>query len=186
MAIRSDRLVVSLISDLGYYTFLYGYARHNREGGRKEQTNKHRLRSAPSARGEEVYVTLFVHSVFLWTNASVYSSKNPYKATSNADLTSRVSPPGLCRSTDPSSHPSDFYWLVSYLPDSHLPDCFLLSTGPFCTLLLTVFFWDLPSLVLPISWEILCGSLLCAFRPTHRERDAWHSVTIVSSNLWNL
>ena len=43
MAIRSDRLVVSLISDQGYYTYLYGYAKHNREGGRMEETNKYGL-----------------------------------------------------------------------------------------------------------------------------------------------
>ena len=39
MAIRSDRLVVSLISDQGHYTFLYGYTKHNREDGRKGQMN---------------------------------------------------------------------------------------------------------------------------------------------------
>ena len=36
---RSDRLVVSLISGQGYYTFLYRHTKHNmhnREGGRKE------------------------------------------------------------------------------------------------------------------------------------------------------
>ena len=38
------------ISGQGYFTFLYGDAKHNREGGRKEQTNKHGLGSAPSAR----------------------------------------------------------------------------------------------------------------------------------------
>ena len=35
MAIRSDRLVVSLIFDQGHYTFLYRCAKHNREGGGK-------------------------------------------------------------------------------------------------------------------------------------------------------
>ena len=39
MAIRSDRLVVSLISNQGHYTFLYRFAKHNRDGGGKEQTN---------------------------------------------------------------------------------------------------------------------------------------------------
>ena len=50
MTISSDRLVVSLTSDQGHYTFLYRYAKHNREGGGKEQTNKHGLGLAPSAR----------------------------------------------------------------------------------------------------------------------------------------
>ena len=40
MAIRSDNLVVSLISDQGYYTFVYGHTKDNWEGERKEQTNK--------------------------------------------------------------------------------------------------------------------------------------------------
>ena len=51
MAIRSDRLVVFLISDQRHYTFLYRYAKHNLEGGGKEQTNKDGLGSASSARG---------------------------------------------------------------------------------------------------------------------------------------
>ena len=50
MAIRSDRLVVSLIFDQWHYTFLYGHTKHNREGGGKEQTNKHGLGSASIAR----------------------------------------------------------------------------------------------------------------------------------------
>ena len=47
---KSDRVVVSLTSKQGHYTFLYSHTKHNREGGRKEQTNKHGLGSAPSAR----------------------------------------------------------------------------------------------------------------------------------------
>ena len=39
MAIRSDHLVVYLISDQVYYTFIYGHTNLNRKGGRKEQTN---------------------------------------------------------------------------------------------------------------------------------------------------
>ena len=42
-------------------------------------------------------------SVFLLANASVYSSEDSHKATSDADLTSRFGPPGICRSTGPSS-----------------------------------------------------------------------------------
>ena len=82
--------------------------KYNREGGRKEQTNQHALGSAPSARRREVYVTLFVHSVFLCAIVSVYLSENSHKATSNADLTSRIGHPGICGSTGPSSRLSDF------------------------------------------------------------------------------
>ena len=127
--------VVFLISGQGYFIFLYRYPKHNLEGGRKEHTNKHGLGSAPSARNGEVYVTLFIHSVFLWVNGSVYSSENSHEAVSNADLTSCVGPPGISRSTGPRIR-----WLVPSLPDSHLPDWPVLSTGPF---LLTVFFCSL-------------------------------------------
>ena len=168
-------LVVFLISGRGYFTFLYRYAKHNREGGRKEQTNKHGLGSAPSKRRGEVYVTLFVHSVFLWVNTSVYSSENSHKATSNADLNSLVGPPGICGSIGPSN----FCWLASALTDSHL-------LGPPAD---SLFLSDLPSLVLPDSREISCSVPLCRFRaktdkevlwlaPPHRETDATHSVTI--------
>ena len=70
MAIRSDCLVVSLTSDPGHYTFLYRYAKHNWEGGRKEKTNKHGLGLASSARKGKS-VTLCI----LWANVSVYSNE---------------------------------------------------------------------------------------------------------------
>ena len=47
-----------LVSDQRHYTFLYGYAKHNREDGKKEQRNKHGLRLAPSAIRGGVSVTL--------------------------------------------------------------------------------------------------------------------------------
>ena len=119
MAIRSGRLVFSLISDQGYYTFIYVHAKHNREGGRKEQTNKHWLGSAPSARGGIPWHFLFIP----WANASVYSSETPTKATSHAD----------------------FSLLRPFL--SH--DCSLKPTYFFSSLLLTIFCLvsDLPFLV---------------------------------------
>ena len=58
MAIRSDCRVVSLISEKGHYTFLYGHTKHNREGGRKEQT-----RAWVIFKRKEGEVTLFVHPV---------------------------------------------------------------------------------------------------------------------------
>ena len=52
-----------VVSDQGYYTFHYRYAKQNREGERKEQTNKHGLGSAPSARKGvcDTFVQLSVH-----------------------------------------------------------------------------------------------------------------------------
>ena len=169
-------LVVFLISGQGYFTYLYIYAKNNRESRRKEQTNKHELGSAPRARRREVYVTFFVHSVFLWANASVYSSENSHKATSNADLTSRVGPPSVCGLTGLSNRLSDFYSLVSSLPCSHLPDWPVLSTVSFCSLLLTGFFRllsDVPSLVLPVSWEISRVGPLYGFRAKRDKRILW-------------
>ena len=123
-------LVVFLISVQGYLYILYRYpwTKHNWEGRKKEQTNKHRLGSAQSARRGEVYVTLFVHSVFLWANVSVYSSENSHKATSNADLASRVGPQVLAAA---------FLTSIDWSPPcpTHLPDWPVLSTGPFCCFL---------------------------------------------------
>ena len=179
------------------------------KGERKEQTNKHGLGSAPTARSGEVYVTLFVHSVFLWANGSVYSSENSHKATSNADLNSRIGLPGICRSTGPNSHLSDIYWLVSFLPDSHLPDWPVLSTGSFCwlcssldcslmlpsadcLLLLSPADYSLgpsfprPSGLVrdlvrrPFVWVSRQNKGILWLVPTHRETDATHNITLES------
>ena len=59
MSIRSDRLVVSLISDQGHYTFIYWYTKHNREGGRKnKRTNTDLGQLQAQERG--ICATLFV------------------------------------------------------------------------------------------------------------------------------
>ena len=100
-------LVVFPISGQGYFTFLYRYAKQKRESGRKEQTNKHGLESA-SAKEGSLWHSLYI----LWANASVYSSKNFHKATSNADSNS-VPCLNLC-------------WLSCYAPF-----CWLLSSGTF-------------------------------------------------------
>ena len=104
--------------------------------------------------------------MFLWSNPRVYSSENSHKATSNVDLTSRVGPLGTCKSTGPSSRLSDFCWLVS-----HLPDWPVLSTGSFCSLLLTVFFCLLSDL--PVSWEISCSGSLWGFNTKTVKRILW-------------
>ena len=110
----------------GITHFFTDTQKHNRVGGRKEQTNKHGIESAPSARKDKS-VTLCI----LWANASVYSSENSHPA--STDLISL----------------SDFCWLSS-LPCSHLLtafcrlcpslDCYLKPTDFFCSLLLTHLF----------------------------------------------
>ena len=80
-------LVVFLISDRGYFTFLYRYTKHNWEGERKEQLNKHGLGSAPSTRRKKSMIHFLC---ILWANTGVYSSKNSHKATSNADIFSAL------------------------------------------------------------------------------------------------
>ena len=158
--------MVSLISDQWYYTFLYGQTKHNRECGRKEQTRTW---------SGEVYVTLFVHSVFPWANASVYSSENSYKATSNADLTSRVRQPGICAPRGPSSRPLtsvDWYplypSLISLTAFSVNSSLLVPSAECFFRLLS-----DLPFSVFPVSWDISCAGPLCGFRAKADKGILW-------------
>ena len=72
--------MVSLTSDQGHYTFLYGYTEHNRDGGRKELTNKHGLGSAPSARKESLFDTFCaVLCAFVDYHGRVFCAKHPQK-----------------------------------------------------------------------------------------------------------
>ena len=48
----SDRLVVSLISGQGYFTFLYRHTKHNREGGRKENKQTRTWVNSKCKKGE--------------------------------------------------------------------------------------------------------------------------------------
>ena len=130
--------MVFLISGRGYFTFLYGYAKHNREGGRKEKKNKERLGLAPSVRGGSHLHFLCI----LWANASVYSSKNSHRATRNADSHSRVGQPG--------EQVLAVVFLTSVLPSSL--SCFHLLTASFCSPLSTVF--CCPLLLTVSSWLI--------------------------------
>ena len=102
--------------------------------------------------------------MLLWANASVSSSETPTKSKRNADLSSRVGQTGVCRSTGLSSHLSDFCWLVSSLPDSHLLtdpfswlqhslDCSLQPTVLFCSLLLIASATFLPSSSSDLVWD---------------------------------
>ena len=193
MAIRSDHLVVSLISDQGHYTFLYGHTKHNREGGRNEQT---RAWVSSKCKREvcDTFLQLAVHMhVF---------AQNFHKATRNADSFSCVSQPGLCRSTGLSSRLSDFCSsLFSALLLSPWLTCSvnwsLLLPSADCLLLVSFVSWlSLSSLgssfphPLPALREIFHLSPLCGFHvkadkgslwltPIHTEMDATHSVTLV-------
>ena len=135
--------MVFLISGQGYFTFLYQHIKYITE--RVEEKNNYGLGLAPSAK----LVTLLCIMCFCGLMWACTQAKLP-QATSNADLSSRVGLPGICRSTGLSSCLSDFCWLVSFLPFSH-----------FLTDLLLTALWDLPSLVLFWSLGSSCMQALC-------------------------
>ena len=110
-------------------------------GWKKRRTNNHRLGLAPSARREKS-VTLLCILCFCGLTRACTRAKLP-QATSNADLSSCVGQHGICRLTDIGSRLSDFSWLVSFLPCSHL------LMGYFSWLLCSAdCLWDLPSFVI--------------------------------------
>ena len=131
----------------------------------------------------------------MWANASVYSSKSSQKATNNADLNSPVGQHGIYWSKSLSNHLSDFCWLDSSLPESHLltdMSWWLVFSAPFCWLTFSWLLYSVycPSLFHLVSWEISRASPLWEFRtktderilwltPTPTETDAIHSVTSV-------
>ena len=133
MAIRSYRLVVSLISDQRHYTFLYRYAKHNWEGRIKEQTNKHGLGSAPSARGGSLWHFYAALRVFAGYRGRLLG-RNYHKASGNAD--SSLDCPVrslLLPSADCSLHPSFVNWLsLSSLGPSFPPPLPVSCSGPLC------------------------------------------------------
>ena len=114
-----------LISDQGHYTFLYRYAKHNREGGGKEQTNKYGLGLAPSARKGESVTLCSSPCICRLSRACILRETSTKPLTQQRS--SRVGQPGLCGSTGLLSRLSDFCWLSS------LP-CFYLLTASFCWL----------------------------------------------------
>ena len=87
-------------------------------GWKKRKANNHGLGLAASARREKSD-TLLCILCFCGLTRECTRVKLP-QATSNADISSRVGQPGLCWSTGLSSHLSDFCWLASSLPSSHL------------------------------------------------------------------
>ena len=73
-----------LISDQGHYTFLYGHTKHDQEGGRKEQTNKHRLGLAPSERGASLLQFCAALRAFTGYRGRIFA-RNFHEDTRNAD-----------------------------------------------------------------------------------------------------
>ena len=121
----------------------------------KGKKNNHGLGLAPSARSRWHFCAAL--RAFAGYCGRVFV-RNFHKATMNADLSSRVGQPGICRSTGPSSRLSDFCWRVSTLPWSHL------WTDLFCRLVSVASFnWLRPSAFsrafLPSSTSDLMGDL---------------------------
>ena len=122
IAIRSDRLVVSLISDQGYFTFLYGYTKyniHNWEGGRKESKKK----QVQEERSLRYFPSILLAIASMYSSESLTNS--PGMLTHSLTLAKPAS-----ESTGSSScfsRPSDF------------PQ--LLSTVFFCSLLCSASFY---------------------------------------------
>ena len=59
----------------GYHTFLYGQTNTTERMEEKEQTNKHGLGSALSAKKGKVYVTLFIFRAFVDYRGRVFFAK---------------------------------------------------------------------------------------------------------------
>ena len=96
--------------------------------------------------------------------------QNFLKATKNADSSSRVGQPGICRSTGPSCRLLLTGFLSTQLSS---PDWPVLSTGLFCSLLLTVSFsllWDLPSSTSGLVGDLAHKSFVWVSRQ-NRQRD---------------
>ena len=118
--------MVFLIFGQGYFTFLYQHTKYTTKEV-KEKKNNHEFRLVPSTRGREVCSNFVQLSVFLLAIVCVYLR----------ETSSRVSQPGICRSTGPSSRLYGFCWLVSSRYDSHLLTdlfCRLVSSATFCWL----------------------------------------------------
>ena len=139
-----------LNSDQGHCTFLYGHTKHNREGGRKEQTNEHGLGSAPSARRGSLWHSCADLRAFAGYSERVLA-RNFYKDTRNADssLDCPVLSTGLFCS---------LLQTVLFSPP--------LSTNSLC------FPWDLPSLAHFGSRGRSCAQALCVgFAPKQTKRS---------------
>ena len=170
-----------LISDQGHYTFLYGYGKHNREGGGKEQTNKHGLALIPSESRRK----------YMW---HFYAALRAF-----AGYRRRV----FCAKLQ-QSHQE--YWLISWLLCFQLLtasfcwlcpslNSYLKLTALFCTPWPTTFpclLWDLPSLVYlrPCAMAFCVGfapkqtKRSCEWHQQKRKRNATHRVTFFITKLF--
>ena len=150
-----------MVFDQGHYTFLYGHAKHNQEVGGKEQTNKHGLGSAPSARrGMSMWHFCAALRAFAGYRGRVLA-RNFHKATWNAD--SSLDCPAAIFSLPP---PADCVLLWTAISSRLFPSALL------CQLPLSVF----SGTFLPSSTSGLAGDL--ALRPfvwvslQSRQRDS--------------
>ena len=85
-----------VVSDQGHYTFLYRYAKHNREGGRKNKRTNTVLGQLLAQVGVSLCDTFVLLSVHLQAIVGVYFARNFYKATNNVDIFSRWLTRPLC------------------------------------------------------------------------------------------
>ena len=160
----SGRLVVSLISGQGYFTFLYGHTKHNihnREGGRKE--NKQSRTWVVQAQEER---SLWYFSSILWAITNVYSSETPTKS------------PGMLTHLLTLANPAS--------QSTGSSSCSLLPTAQFCRLFSSASFswlppswfwlWDLLSVVFFRSRGRSRTKALCVgFSPKQTKRSSeWH------------
>ena len=145
-----------VVSDQGSHTFLKRYAKHNREGGRKEQPNKHGLGSAPSGRrGKSMWHFCAALRAFAGYCGWIIV-RNFHKATKNADS----SPDCLLALVNLASVGQQILAVVFLiLVDSLLCLASIFSQPPSadCVLLWTAFSSQL--FCLPLSTGSLC--LLC-------------------------
>ena len=154
MAIRSDRLVVSLISDQGYFTFLYGHTKHNPESEKKKK-QKTKNTAWVSSKRKKIR-SLWHFCAFSELTRECTRAKTPTKPL--AMLTC------LLALVNPASFGQQVLAVVcltsvllSSLSCFHLlnASCSPLSIVLCCSLLPTYLLLDLPSFVIPVSWWIL-------------------------------
>ena len=199
------RIVLRFFSSLarGISQFFTNTQNTQQRGWKKKKNKQTRTWVSSKCKRGEVGDT-FVYSVFLWANASVYSSETLTSHEQYWLIFSRWSTWHLCVYR---SKQLPFWLLLTGLLSALLLfldwpslDCSLLPTGLFCSLLLTV----LPSSLglsfprpLPVSWEISRTISLCGFcaktdkgivwlAPTHTQTtNGQHRVTIFLFNqLW--
>ena len=173
-----------LVGSAGYFTFLYGHKKYNRERGRKRTNEQYRLMSVPSAR-RGVLCDLAFLCICRLMLACILRETSTKRHQQCRHLLALVNRP-LCCSSGLSSHLSDFCWLC-YSLDSQLKADH--SPLPCVVDFLSSFFfvyWPLSSLgpsfppLRPVSSEISSSSPLFGFRAKTKWWSAWRTTHIVS------